>query len=235
MVSFSLPTVSFHNLTKSEKVVVVDLVSVGPTTNIKIASEKQKKSYSKDSELAKPKAAQVESKEEGEKLPIKKDITSLKKKPLTASKNNKTDSLKLQNPLKAVKNTAKKTSLNHSAKDEKGITGKGKPSYNKSKPQTMNISESIRSQFIHCWSIPHGALNVEHMQVKVNIMLDEEGKVLNTNVVDINHYKKDSFFRAMADSALRAVHRCSPLQGLPKEQHNLWKNMELVFDPKDMF
>ncbi len=50
----------------------------------------------------------------------------------------------------------------------------------------------------------------------------------------MSRYNSDSFFRAAADSALRAVHECSPLKNLPPEKYDTWHYMELNFDPKDM-
>ena len=45
--------------------------------------------------------------------------------------------------------------------------------------------------------------------------------------------RSDAFFRSAAESALRAVLRCSPLR-LPREKYDTWKNSTFTFDPRDM-
>ena len=37
-----------------------------------------------------------------------------------------------------------------------------------------------------------------------------------------------------SDSALRAVHKCSPLKNLPIDKYGSWRAMELNFDPQDL-
>jgi colicin import membrane protein len=43
----------------------------------------------------------------------------------------------------------------------------------------------------------------------------------------------DPTFRTVAESALRALWRCTPLR-LPYEHYNTWKLISLNFDPKDV-
>ena len=53
---------------------------------------------------------------------------------------------------------------------------------------------------------------------------------------DQRRLQSDPFFRAAAESALRAVlnPRCNPLK-LPPDKYQQWQTMTLNFDPKDMF
>lgn len=48
-------------------------------------------------------------------------------------------------------------------------------------------------------------------------------------------YMGDSYFRAAADSVLRAIRnpRCNPLE-LPADKYDLWKEMTVTFDPREM-
>jgi hypothetical protein len=50
----------------------------------------------------------------------------------------------------------------------------------------------------------------------------------------MGRYTSEPFFRAAADSALRAVFKCSPLKNLPPEKYGSWREMELNFDPQDL-
>ena len=219
-----------------EKLIVIDLVQVGNAINVKIATDVGEKSYSQDAEKVKlKKIKQEDISRGGEIISIKQNIKGVKKKPVESASIKKLGNPeKLQSALKSINQEKKEIKINVSEQTEYGVLGKGKVSFNKLKPSNISISDSIRKQFIDCWSVPYGALNVENMMIKVNLELDSSGGVLHAEVVNIKQYNKNIFFRAMADSALRAVYKCSPLKGLPKEEYNLWKDMELVFDPRDM-
>jgi hypothetical protein len=43
----------------------------------------------------------------------------------------------------------------------------------------------------------------------------------------------DPFFRAAAESVLRAIRRCQPFN-MPVEKYASWRNIELTFDPSRM-
>jgi len=59
--------------------------------------------------------------------------------------------------------------------------------------------------------------------------------VREAHIVDVDKMRRDPYFRAAAESALRAVQnpRCSPLR-LPPSKYRLWRNMTLEFDPREM-
>ncbi|MBQ4875290.1 MAG: cell envelope integrity protein TolA [Rickettsiaceae bacterium H1] len=233
---FNLSSVAV-NKSSNDKTIVIDLVPIGEVTNVKIATDTGKKSYSQDKELKTPKEVKQKVQNKiGEKLPIMQSTKKVKKKPMESEviKKQSKSSDKLPTALKAIKQEEKEMKINIGEKKKEGLIGKGKDRFDELQSQTINLIESIGSQFIHCWSVPHGALNSGDMMVKINVELDSSGKVLAAELTDFKRYNRDSFFRAVADSALRAVYMCSPLQGLSKEQYDLWKSIELVFDPQDM-
>jgi hypothetical protein len=43
----------------------------------------------------------------------------------------------------------------------------------------------------------------------------------------------DPFFRAAAESVLRAIRRCQPFN-MPVEKYKSWRDIELTFDPRKM-
>ncbi|MGN7661314.1 MAG: cell envelope integrity protein TolA [Anaplasma sp.] len=98
----------------------------------------------------------------------------------------------------------------------------------------LKIASAIKSRFVECWTVPAGAKDVDDMVVKVSLVLAPSGKVIRANVMDKRMYNRDPFFRAMADSALRAVYKCSPLSGLRANSYNLWREIVLTFNPKPM-
>ena len=59
--------------------------------------------------------------------------------------------------------------------------------------------------------------------------------VQSATVVDQARYNTDTYYRAAADSALRALRdpHCTPLD-LPPEKYDAWKNLTVTFDPKQM-
>ena len=103
--------------------------------------------------------------------------------------------------------------------------------------QTLTMSEfdALRMQLSRCWSIQAGARFAEDLVVEVRIQVDPNKRVIRSAVVDQMRYNSDSFFRAAADSAIRAVHSpmCDPLI-LPDGKYNIWKQMVINFDPRDM-
>jgi hypothetical protein len=71
--------------------------------------------------------------------------------------------------------------------------------------------------------------------VEVLIDVNQDRTVANADIVDKARYASDSFFRAAADAAVRAVRnpRCSPLI-LPADKYDQWKRIDFTFDPRDM-
>ncbi|QXK92579.1 hypothetical protein HUN61_00875 [Neoehrlichia mikurensis] len=120
-------------------------------------------------------------------------------------------------------------------KNQDGYIGQGDVKYDKDNPISITILDAIRSKFIKCWTIPAGAKNIGNLQIIINVTLSLEGKVITAEVSDQYSYNNDHFFRAIADSALRAVYKCSPLIGLSKKHYHIWHNISLNFDPQHMF
>ena len=53
-------------------------------------------------------------------------------------------------------------------------------------------------------------------------------------VVDLRRMGRDAYFRTAAEAAVRAILRCSPFE-LPVNQYSEWKQMNLTFNPREMF
>ena len=108
--------------------------------------------------------------------------------------------------------------------------------YDASLPLSISEKDMIRSQFIPCWRAPMGAKDAGSLAVRVKVELAQDA-VVKTAVVapdQMGRYNSDVVFRAAADAAVRAVHKCSPLKGMPADKYGTWSNMEINFDPKDM-
>ena len=104
--------------------------------------------------------------------------------------------------------------------------------------RSLAISEIdlIRQQIRKCWSLPAGAKDAQNLSIEIRMAMNQDATVREARILDQGRLQSDPFFRAAAESALRAVlnPRCNPLK-LPLEKYNLWRNMILIFDPRDMF
>ena len=69
---------------------------------------------------------------------------------------------------------------------------------------TISEKDAIRRQFYRCWIVPAGAKNLKDLFVSIKIKLDKEGNVIFSKLINDNKLN-ESFFRAAAESALRAV------------------------------
>lgn len=100
---------------------------------------------------------------------------------------------------------------------------------------TMSEADALAQQLARCWSLQAGARYAEDLVVDVRLIVSPEKRVLSATIVDQWRYGQDSYFRAAADSAIRAVNspQCETLI-LPDGKYNLWKDILVTFDPKDM-
>jgi hypothetical protein len=97
------------------------------------------------------------------------------------------------------------------------------------------LSKKVRQQIVPCWNIPGGVKDAQKMQISIRIMLKRDGSLLGSpQVVDRVRFRTDQSFRAVAESALRALlnPRCSPLK-LPYGDYDIWKDITFNFDPSE--
>lgn len=98
-----------------------------------------------------------------------------------------------------------------------------------------SLSQAVMQQVTPCWSIPAGAKDAADMSVAIRIRLNPDGALgAQPRIEDTGRIGRDPFFRAVAESALRALRnpRCMPLK-LPYDQYDMWKDITFVFDPKE--
>jgi hypothetical protein len=101
---------------------------------------------------------------------------------------------------------------------------------------TMSEEDALRRQLEGCWNVPLGAKDAENLRVEIWMSIGEDRTLREARVVDKSRYATDSFFRAAADSAMRAVQNpnCSPFM-LPPDKYDTWKTTIVTFDPSQMF
>ncbi len=101
---------------------------------------------------------------------------------------------------------------------------------------TLSEEDAFRVQMQRCWSVPAGAARPEELIVTFRICLNEDGTLARTPELIQNSgldVRTNSFYRAAAESALRALQRCQPYQ-LPIGKYAIWKDMEVTFNPSAM-
>lgn len=98
---------------------------------------------------------------------------------------------------------------------------------------TVSEIDAIRHQIEKCWHIPAGARDADKLVVSIRIWVNPDGTVRDARLLDQSRMS-DPFFRAAAESALRAVRnpRCSPLP-IPPKKYDQFKEMVLDFNPKE--
>ena len=170
----------------------------------------------------KPKPKEIKkSKPETKKLEDKK--TDKKKKPVK-KKDNDYDSI-----LKSLEEGAKKE-----VETDEVVDKPSKGPHSDSMPLSLSVKDAIKMQIEKCWSPPAGNKDAGKLAVLLNIAFKPDGTVANVKIVDSIKYASDELYKVAADSAVRAVHKCSPLQNLPIDQYDLWQNLEFNFDPSDL-
>jgi colicin import membrane protein len=111
------------------------------------------------------------------------------------------------------------------------------PGLGKSQGNASVLSQSeidaLRRRLAECWNPPVGASNAPNLKVVMRVLFKQDGSVANQPVLVAG--TASSFGPAMAESAKRAILSCQPFKMLRPETYELWKDIEITFDPKDMF
>ena len=108
--------------------------------------------------------------------------------------------------------------------------------FNPMLPLTISEIDMVRQQLARCWNLPAGAKDADDLIIEIRTVMNPDGTVREARIQNQSRMQGDPFFRAAAESALRAVlnPRCSPLK-LPPEKYDQWQTMTLTFNPKEMF
>ena len=100
---------------------------------------------------------------------------------------------------------------------------------------TLSEEDALKAQIFGCWSIPLGLPYNEDLLVRIKLMLDPDGSVTKTEILDHARMNKpgQGFYKVLAESALRAVKLCQPLR-VPSTGYERWKELQLNFDAREM-
>ena len=100
---------------------------------------------------------------------------------------------------------------------------------------TLSQSEidALRARIQQCWSPPVGLADARDLIVVVRIQFNRDGSL--TRDPSVSNSGSHAMFQIAAESALRAVRRCAPYSFMPVAKYDVWKDVEVTFDPRDMF
>ena len=235
-----------------EVVISVDLLPIKQMTNVKNQQSKQKpkpeekiidKPKSAEKPIVKekiiekkadPKAAVI--KEKIKKKEAKKEklvpIKKAKTPPKNDNKNKKKPKKRLDEYEEMLKNLTENSK--NDKEPEKIVKQSSKGPHREHIPLSLSLRDSIKKQLEQCWTPPVGNKDAGKIQVLVDINLKPDGSVANAKISNAGRYSGDHSYQVAADAAIRAVHKCSPLQGLPVGQYISWENIEFNFDPSEM-
>ena len=107
---------------------------------------------------------------------------------------------------------------------------------NKKKPfnnELSAIEKLILNQIDENWSRPPGIKTSKNLIIKVIVGLDINGNVINLQIHKntLNEIARDNKLQPYLDSAIRAIKKASPFEGLKKDRYNNWKELIINFKP----
>ncbi len=107
--------------------------------------------------------------------------------------------------------------------------------------QALSVSDTdlIAAKLRRCWNVDAGVAGIDEMIIEIRAYLNRDGRVQDVKILNM---KADDSFRAIADSARRAVYICdrqgeeSPFKILSErygDKYNTWKEIFLRFNPME--
>ena len=100
---------------------------------------------------------------------------------------------------------------------------------------SLSEEDALKAQIFGCWSIPLGLPYNENLLVRIKLLLNPDGTVLQSEILDHARMNRpgQGFYKVLAESALRAVKLCQPLR-VPTTGYERWKELQLNFDAREM-
>jgi len=238
----------------------ISMVKIGPETNIEAAkaldvpdaqeapvppqmsegdpTPGDEMGNEKSNNLKAPPPSKAVSEVPGPVKPVKPED---KPSPSTTSKDKSTDrNVKKGQEFDLAKMVNKATQKYAAAtKNEQPTNAKddtiGRRSVGKANQMVASAEDALREQLKRCWRAPIDQPNPERLIVSVRVFLNRDGgiardpKLEKPNPVPVG----DRGMVIASENALRAVRTCAPYD-LPQESYDIWKEVVLRFDPREM-
>lgn len=107
---------------------------------------------------------------------------------------------------------------------------------------TISETDAIAGRLRECWNLDPGARGIENMVIEIRAYLNRDGSIRDVQILDSGRFNSDPHFRAIAESARRAVYTCSNKNNVniykifPEkyaDKYGLWNTLLLRFNPMD--
>jgi colicin import membrane protein len=118
-----------------------------------------------------------------------------------------------------------------------GATLSNTPSLGAAKGEAAQLSQSeidaLRARLRQCWSPPVGAADAARMVVIYRVLFRRDGTIEGAPA--LVQAPAVAQGPVLAESARRALLQCQPYTMLKPEHYDQWKDMQITFDPREMF
>ena len=133
---------------------------------------------------------------------------------------------------KARKTQERKEAADTVTKTLSAVAGNAVKAPEKKSLSPVGIDDIARIQqhVSKCWQPPLGAAGNDTLKVDIFVSVDERGNVKRAEIEDKLRFNLDSYFKASAIAAKRAIVECSPLP-IPPEKFDQLKEFTFSFDP----
>ena len=217
-------------------------IPVSPAEKPAVVSEKTKpiqkpKILSKVSNIKKPITKPQIQKEKIKAIKNKTNPNALTSVLKTLEKIKETQK---QNKIEEIKKIKEEKIEKQKRKDEfaamKNIVSNAMSSKPKNLLKPFGVSEIdiLKKHISEYWSPPIGASGAENLIVDIFMEFNKKGFILKAEWVNKGFNANNSFYKAAANAAIRAVKDAEPMP-LPISKFSQWKTLTLRFDPKKMF
>jgi outer membrane biosynthesis protein TonB len=103
-----------------------------------------------------------------------------------------------------------------------------------SAPQlSQNEIDALRARIQQCWNPPAGQADAKELTVLVRIQFNPDGSL--ATAPQLLSRVAAGYQQVAAESALRAIRRCAPYSFMPAAKYEAWKDIEVNFDPRDLY
>lgn len=246
---FGLPS-AFEKLPEEKDVLTFEVVQISEIANIKTENKsKQKEKVAKKSKQIKTSKPKPKKKTPTPKKPVKKkepkkekEIIPVKKKEKPKKPPAKKEEVKKQDddPMESIlknlekesKGTAAKTpTKSHDAKEQSNKTARG-AEYDEDSPLSITEKLLVKGQIEKNWRPPVGLEKLSDVRVLLHMNLEKNGEIKEVIVKNIIcPLNSENTCKLTAESAIRAVRQSSPIENLPLDRYDIWKEFDLIFDP----
>ena len=107
---------------------------------------------------------------------------------------------------------------------------------------SITETDAIGGYLRECWNLDPGARGIEGMIIEIRAFLNQDGTIRDVQIVDKARANSDPHFRAIAESARRAVVSCQSHNNVniykifPEkyaDKYKMWNTLLLKFNPMD--